>query len=148
MVMASIEVQLFYAAVTNVRVAKGLHTQTLSEPLCAGAQQWADEMARTGQFRHGPDDEIIAWHSDPDVDVHKGIEIWRSSPPHWEWLMSKGAQCGFGIARALKGSRRPGTFWVGEFTAGSEVPPTAPSPSVDPWKWFLWRIMHRKIWIP
>ena len=78
----------------------------LDERLCRLAQQHANYMARTGDFNHGQNDQIIAYGTSR---VGATFSMWMNSPGHRFWVMSNSRRCGFGCQISANGTY----YWVG-----------------------------------
>lgn len=76
---------------------------------CRLAQEWAAELARTGNFRHGRHDQIIARGYRSTGSAFRG---WMNSSGHRAWILrSSNTSAGWGHAISKKGTH----YWVGVF---------------------------------
>ena len=80
----------------------------LDEECCKIAQEWADHMAKTRQFRHGGQEQIIAQGYST---VKSCFDGWMDSSGHRRIILSYSKKCGWGFRRSSTGH----TYWVGVF---------------------------------
>lgn len=115
------EVSPLYGLVNYARAAAGLDLLFIDPEAERIAQGWAEEMARTGDFRHNPNvsghlsapwfsyGENIAWGYGDEAEVH---QAWMDSPGHRRNIENPVfTALGVGLARNSQGQ----PYWVEVF---------------------------------
>lgn len=87
---------------------RGGRAIALDEECCRIAQRWANTMARTGKFRHGGGEQIIAkgYRS-----VEACFDGWMTSRGHRAWVLTSKTRAGWGYQRSASGR----CYWAGAF---------------------------------
>jgi uncharacterized protein YkwD len=110
-----------YGLVNGARAGAGLDLLFIDTEAERIAQSWAEEMARSGDFRHNPNvaghlsapwfsyGENIAWGYDSEAAVHRA---WMDSPGHRRNIENP-AFTALGVGLAHNGQGRP--YWVEVF---------------------------------
>lgn len=92
----------------KLRIARGLKPHLQSDKCDKISQDWSDYMARTGSFRHGGGENIIAYFYPTngklsDKDIARIFGIWMNSRPHRAFILSSSKYAGYGLSYGRNG---------------------------------------------
>ena len=92
----------------RIRAQHGLSPLVLGVNNCNIGQRWANYMARSGVFKHGGGEQVIAMGYDSPEACMRG---WFNSSGHRAWLLSSSYACGWGVQQSANGT----WYWAGVF---------------------------------